>query len=80
MEKTFKVGDKIIKKGWYGKHTYEVVRVTKTQAIIKVNDKYEEKFRIKYKVEDMGNGHKWFRVTPIPRIEWNTTTYEVIEK
>lgn len=80
VEKQFKVGDKIVEKTWLGTHTYEVTRVTKTQAVIKFNEHCEGKYRINYRVYDLGNGMKSYSVTPIPRIEWNTTQYEVIEK
>lgn len=79
-EKQFKVGDKIVEKTWLGTHTYEVYRVTKTQAIIRVNEHCDGKYKINYSVTDLGNGRKFYSVHPIPRIAWNTTEYEVIEK
>ena len=80
MEKQFKVGDKIIEKTWLGTHTYEVYRVTKTQAVVRINDRYDGKYRINYSVTDLGNGRKFYSVHPVPRIEWDTDEYEVIEK
>lgn len=80
MEKQFKVGDKIVVKNWYATRTYEVYRVTKTQAIVRINDRCDGKYRINYNVTDLGNGRKFYSVNPIPRIEWNTNEYEVIEK
>ena len=80
MEKQFKVGDKIVVKNWYATKTYEVYRVTKTQAIVHVNDVYDGKYCINYDVTDLGNEKKYYDVHTIPRAKYSTNEYEVIEK
>ena len=51
-KREFKVGDKIVKKNWYGTTTLKVTRVTKTQAICEVKRAdgtgYVDKYRKEY--------------------------------
>ena len=82
-KREFKVGDKIVKKNWYGTTTLKVTRVTKTQAICEVKradgtgyvDKYKKEYYVHFGEDGKVNDYS---VTEIPRIQFNTNNYSVI--
>lgn len=84
-KREFKVGDKIVKKNWYGTTTLKVTRVTKTQAVCEVKrangSGYVDKYRKEYSVYFGEDGNiEYYSLTEIPRIEYNTNNYSVISE